>query len=103
MRAGSGPSGSDRRGGCLTPVGPGVDGADSDRRACRDQLIQHEELRDRQRRGAMQLRADGEFAQTLGAQMADEVHATPERLLDLRSVVGSDRAGYPEAGLWPAR
>jgi len=43
----------------------------------------------------MQVGADGELAQAVGAQVAGEVHPIPDGLFDQRRVFGVDVAGHP--------
>ena len=49
----------------------------------RDQVIEHQQLHDRQRVAAVQAGADRELAQPLRAQVAGEVHVLPDPLLEL--------------------
>ena len=49
----------------------------------RDEVVEDQQLDQRERLGAVEIGADRELAETLGAQVAREVQAVPDHLLDL--------------------
>ena len=81
----------------VAPTGVRIPSSPSATRALRGhQVIEDQQLDQRQGLRAMQLGADRELAQPPGAQVGGEVHALPDRLLDRLGVTGIHAPGYAQ-------
>ena len=65
----------------------------------RDQVVEQQGLDQGQRLGAVQLRADRELPEPLGAQVTGVVHPAPDRVLEPGGEVRISLAGDPEERL----
>ena len=68
-----------------------------DPRRRRRQVVEDQQLDERQRLRAVHVVADGELAERLGAQVAREVHPVPDALLDRRGALARQRPGDEQA------
>src|SRR5215208_6558555 len=64
-------------------VGAGSHAAQRDRGLGRHEVVEDQELHERQRLGALKVVADCELAEPVGAEVRGEVELLPDRLLDL--------------------
>src|SRR4249919_51185 len=67
-------------------------GPEGNARFRRDEVVEDEELDEGEGLGPVELGAEGELAEALRAEVAGEVHALPERLLDLERLAAGHLA-----------
>src|SRR4051794_16182305 len=74
-------------------------GAERDARRRREEVVERQQLDQRERLRAMEIGADRELAEPVGAEVAREVEAAPDHLLERPGALGIEAAGDAEMRL----